>query len=97
MSAHFVSCFAFDEQIISFNRCAVIRCDVEKTRGQEYKSQNYELWCKEKCNTGVRRKTSSRKHCFSFGERHVKDVLRDFGCVVLKKLDDGLTEEEVKA
>ena len=43
MSARFVSCFAFDEQIISFNRCAVNRCDVEKTRGQEYKSQNYQL------------------------------------------------------
>ena len=39
MSAHFVSCFAFEneatesEQIISFNRCAVNRCGVEKTRG----------------------------------------------------------------
>ena len=46
------------------------------------------------------RKFGGREHCFSFGGKECglsKDVLRDFGCMVLKKLDDGQTQEEVKA
>ena len=52
----------------------------------------------------VRRKSPAafgyRTHRFSFGGKICglkEDVLRDFGCMVLKKLDDGQTEEEVKA
>jgi hypothetical protein len=52
----------------------------------------------------VRRKFAGsvghRTHCFCFGGKNCglsDDVLRDFGCMVLKKLDDGQTEEEVKA
>ena len=51
----------------------------------------------------VRRKLAGaggRTHCFNFGGKKCglsDDVLRDFGCMVLKKLDDGQTEEEVKA
>ena len=83
MSAHFVSCFAFDEQIISFNRCAVNRCDVEKTRGQEYKSQKYHRGC-------------SQELARLEEGRHI-DALRSFGCMVFQLLDDGQTQEEVKA
>ena len=58
------------------------------------------MWYKNGNNVGVRRKFGGREQCFSFGGKRcclTKDALWDFAYVVLQKLDDGETEDAVKA
>ena len=49
---------------------------------------------------GVRRRFGGKEQCFSFGGTTCfldKQALWILGCAVLKKLDDGQTEEAVRA
>ena len=58
------------------------------------------MWYKRCSTIGIRRKFGDGLTAFSFGGRHCglsEDVLRGFGYMVLKKLDGGMKEEDVKA
>ena len=58
------------------------------------------MWYKNGNNIGVRRKFGGHEQCFSFGGKKCglgKDALWDFGYMVLQKLDEGESEDAVKA
>ena len=58
------------------------------------------MWYKNFSSIGIRRKFGDGKQCFSFGGKKCglgKDALMNFGYMVLKKLDAGQKEKDVKA
>ena len=68
---------------------------------EDYKSDKYsDMWYKAGHNIGIRRKFGACNQCFSIGGKRCglsEESIRQFGKMVLKKLDAGMSEEEVKA
>jgi hypothetical protein len=56
------------------------------------------MWYKNGSYIGIRRKFGEKKQVFSFGQKCglSKEVQWSFGCMVLKKLDAGQTEQAAK-
>ena len=57
------------------------------------------MYYKNSFNIGIRRKFGDKAQCFSFGGKRCglsREVLWGHGCMVLQKLDGGMTETDVK-
>ena len=69
---------------------------------KRYMSQKYgKMWYRNSHTVGIRRKFGDKRTAVSFGGRGCEvskeDLYDKFGEEVLKKLDEGMSEEDVKA